>query len=64
MIPVTTHLLNQSRKLRDALVEECMIKHELLPNEPNLNQDYHVEVTLTVGEVRQFVEAVDAFDDV
>jgi len=45
-------------KLTDALVEECRDKHLLDPFEDGLNLDYHAEVTLTIREIRDAVQAV------
>lgn len=44
-------------RMREALIFECKEKHMLDPREVDLRDGYHVEVTLTVGEIRRFLVA-------
>lgn len=43
--------------LRKALITECREKNSLDPRETDLRGDYHVNVTLTVAEIRNFLIA-------
>lgn len=42
----------------EILKEECG-KHGLDPTEEDINPDYHVELTISVGELRKFIGLVD-----
>ena len=50
-------LLAAARRMKVILIDECR-KAELDPRERDLNLDYHVTCTLSVGEIRAFVNAV------
>lgn len=52
-------LLAAAVKVRDILLEECRQKATLDPFEHDINLDYHVSVTISVGEIRAFAEAVN-----
>lgn len=52
-----------TRRLIEAVLFECREKHSLHPFESNLNHDYHVTMTLSVQEVRDFlIENGDCWD--
>lgn len=42
-------------KLCDAIIDECSKKHMLHPLDMDVNGDYHVELTFTVQELRNFL---------
>jgi hypothetical protein len=45
------------QRMREVLIEECSAKHFLDPRESDINGDYHVEITLSVDEIRRFLIA-------
>lgn len=49
-------------KFADLLVYECREKHALHPNEANLNLDYHVTLTIAIGEIRNLLALVGQSD--
>jgi len=53
-------LLDASRKLSEVILGECNSKHTLHPYEKDLNADYHVTLTLSIGEARAFLQAVES----
>lgn len=52
-----------TRRLVEAILLECCEKHSLHPFESNLNHDYHLTMTLSVQEIRNFlIENWDCWD--
>lgn len=51
-------LLDAATQMKDALFFECQQKHSMLPDEAGWNDDYHLEVTVSVRELRLFSQAI------
>ena len=56
-------MLAAAVQMRDILLEECHSKSALDPFEPDLNLDFHVELTVSIGEIKAFATAVTVADD-
>lgn len=47
------------KEVSATMIEECRDKHLLDPRDPQVSQDYHVELTFSVGEVSRYVMAAN-----
>ena len=56
---VSVALLAAAIKMRDILLQECHDKALLDPLEDDCNADFHINPTISVGEIKAFCEAVN-----
>lgn len=52
-------LLPAAIKMNDFLTFECRNKHHADPLEADVNPDWHIELTISIGELREFTHAVN-----
>lgn len=53
-------LLAAAIKMRGILLQECRDKASIDVLEDDCNADYHINPTISVGEIKAFCEAVNA----
>jgi len=50
--------LDASARMKDILWEEASAKHQMSPDEEGWSDDYHLELTISVRELRAFAEGI------
>lgn len=53
-VPPLDRLFKSCGAIRDVIFRDCQSKNLCSPMEADLNPDFHVEVTLTIAEIREF----------
>ena len=51
-------LISMCGKIATIILDDCRKKHMLDPRERNLNPEYAVDISLSIGEIKSFMDAL------